>query len=87
MLRKNIWPFERRVVAISDTFFKDSNYRNYGIYRLVQIKYNYHFKDTIYSPDDVKRIGDIESVTFYRNEYGDTIEKLYINNTKWWVST
>lgn len=58
----------------------DSAYRYYGYYKEVFFVYNYTYKDSTFH--DI-RIDDNHGIDFYLNEYGDTIEKTYVDYTNY----
>lgn len=58
----------------------DSAYRFYGYYKEVFFVYNYEYRDSCFH--DI-RIDENHGIDFYTNEYGDTIQKTYIDYTNY----
>lgn len=75
MLRKSIWPYERKVIGVS--LFKGGGYGDkyyWREYRVEKRKYNYSYKDSSLV-NDTSIIEGFRGYETYINEYGDTVFK------------
>lgn len=82
MLRKNIWPYERKMTGMS--LFKGGGYGDkyyWTYYRVEKRFYNYTYKDS-FLVDDTSIVEGFRGYETYVNEYGDTVLKRNLKTVK-----
>lgn len=72
----------RMIKEITVNYTKDDAPNKYhGIYKQVFRKYNYKYKDSV--SHEVRPVDIMHGIMYYINEYGDTVNIIYIDYTNY----